>query len=87
MGQLRMGEHQAKCKALVQRWSNIWWTKWKRRRGGQIFGRKGGKGAKVVKYLVDKEEKVVAGKIARTEGKIFLPACEMKYSPQAFSVQ
>ena len=41
----------------------------------------------VVKYLVDDEEKVVAGWVARTEGEIFKPANEMKHSSQAFSVQ
>ena len=60
MGQLRMGEDQAKCKALVQRWSNIWWKRRKRCKGGQTFGRQGGKDVMVVKYLVDDEEKVVA---------------------------
>ena len=86
MGQLRMGEDQAKCKALVQRWSNIWWKRRKRCKGGQTFGRQGGKDVMVVKYLVD-DELVGGGLVARTEGEIFQPANEMKHSSQAFSVQ
>ena len=43
-GSAQDGKTSAKCKALVQRWFNIWWTRRKRCKGGQIIGRQRGKG-------------------------------------------